>query len=264
MHVHLAFVLCTRTDWQTAKRHLTAVRHLAKSLGDPIPEPLNALIYYLLATIKQGTGYLATALEIYQRPEFDLPEPSEKHQLLGPSNDLALLATLNTILILRDPSQPLHHNLNPLIAQVQPFCDSHPNRNIRSAFNLIRATAHPDEAIIRTKQYLQASLQLAQSVANNEITGITLNFMSFRFFRGVVGDQAEKSAKAGHTLAKKSKNSLWMSVSEAMLADTFEVQGKMEEAARMRAAALDLAADIVPALESAKERSAEEAAKGLT
>lgn len=59
---------------------------------------------------------------------------------------------------------------------------------------------------------------------------ITLNFMSWKFFRGSVGDQAEKSARASVQLAKKGRDSLWVSVADGVLAETLEGRGKGEEA----------------------------------
>lgn len=59
---------------------------------------------------------------------------------------------------------------------------------------------------------------------------ITLNFMTWKFFRGSVGDQAEKSARASIQLAKKGRDSLWVSVADGVLAETLEGRGKGEEA----------------------------------
>jgi hypothetical protein len=54
--------------------------------------------------------------------------------------------------------------------------------------------------------------------------------MCSRFFANVVGNQAEKSAKAASFQAKNSGNVLWMSVADGMLAQNYEVQGKKFEA----------------------------------
>ncbi len=144
--------------------------------------------------------------------------------------DLSILAALNRILILRDPSHPRHSDLDPLLASLEPLCTTHINKNIVSAYYLVRATAHLTDPIIKTKQYLQHALQAAKVVANTQLTGITLNFMSWKFFRGVVGDQAENSARASQKLAKKSGDNLWISVADGLLAESLEVQGKTAEA----------------------------------
>ena len=58
--------------------------------------------------------------------------------------------------------------------------------------------------------------------------------MSWKFFRGVVAEQAEKSARASQGLAKKGRDPLWICVADGVLADTLEVQGKGEEAEKVR------------------------------
>lgn len=58
--------------------------------------------------------------------------------------------------------------------------------------------------------------------------------MSEKFFKGVVGEQAEKSAKAGAAMAKKSGSRLWTSVCDGILADTLARQGKAEESQKAR------------------------------
>jgi len=58
--------------------------------------------------------------------------------------------------------------------------------------------------------------------------------MSWKFFKGVVGEQAEKSGKATQTLAQKGKDSLWLSVADEALAETLEAQGKRDEAEAVR------------------------------
>lgn len=63
---------------------------------------------------------------------------------------------------------------------------------------------------------------------------MVLNFMSWKFFRGVVGDQAEKSARASQTLAQKCMDGLWTSVSAGVLGDTLEAAGRIEEAKKAR------------------------------
>lgn len=63
---------------------------------------------------------------------------------------------------------------------------------------------------------------------------MTLTFMSWKYFRGVVGEQAEKSARAGRAMAKKANDRLWVSVTDEMLAETLERQGKGEEAGSVR------------------------------
>ena len=73
--------------------------------------------------------------------------------------------------------------------------------------------------------------------------------MSFKFFKGVVGDQAEKSARASANLAKKGRDGMWMSVATGILGDTLEVMGKTEEAEAVRKEGLEYTANLPPALQ---------------
>ena len=57
-----------------------------------------------------------------------------------------------------------------------------------------------------------------------------------------MGEQAEKSAKASANLARKGRDSLWISVADGVLAETLECQGKMEEAEAARREGKDVAA----------------------
>ena len=62
-----------------------------------------------------------------------------------------------------------------------------------------------------------------------------------RFFKGVVGEQAEKSARASQSMAKKGRDRLWLCVASGCLAGSLEVQGKGPEAEEMRREAMLLA-----------------------
>ena len=91
---------------------------------------------------------------------------------------------------------------------------------------------------------------------------MTLSVMSAKFFKGVVGEQAEKSARAGQNMAYKSGMKLWMSVSNGMLADTLERQGKREEADRVRQAAIRLAGQLPKTLQRSEGEEKGGAASG--
>jgi hypothetical protein len=73
---------------------------------------------------------------------------------------------------------------------------------------------------------------------------MTLNFMSWKFFKGVVGEQAEKSARASQTLAAKGRDVLWGSVAAGVLGDTLEVGGRREEAEKVRGEGLRIASGL--------------------
>lgn len=80
---------------------------------------------------------------------------------------------------------------------------------------------------------------------------MTLTFMSWKYFRGVVGEQAEKSARAGRAMAKRANHRLWASVTDEMLADTLERQGKGDEANSVREEGQRLVMGLPPGLQRA-------------
>ena len=63
---------------------------------------------------------------------------------------------------------------------------------------------------------------------------VVLNIMSWKFFRGVVGEQAEKSARASQSLARKVGDGLWMCVSAGVVGETLESAGREAEAEEAR------------------------------
>lgn len=63
---------------------------------------------------------------------------------------------------------------------------------------------------------------------------MVLNIMSWKFFSGVIGEQADKSARASLALAKRGGDSLWSCVAAGVLAETLEAAGRIEEADQAR------------------------------
>ncbi|KAI4109878.1 MAG: hypothetical protein LQ345_007053, partial [Seirophora villosa] len=228
--LHLVFALCTRTAWVPAQEQLQKLKENATSAPQK-PEILDRLIQYLDGIINQGTGHLSTALSIFQRPCFSITtKPTSPAH-----TDLCILSTFNTILIVRPPTHPSHHTLPTLLSSLHPHLPRiTATKPLLSAYNIILATTPSPSppTIVRTKQYLQAALQAAKSAGSNQLTCVTLNFMSYKFFKGVVGEQAEKSARASENLARKGMDALWRSVSAGVVGDTLEMAGKGEEAAR--------------------------------
>lgn len=241
------FLLCARSDWDAASHALKELRPVAEKLGDALPETVRCLIQYATGVVAQGTGDLAGALAAYESPLLALSPSTNKTMRINPRRDTAILAALNTVHILREPTHPSHSRMNGILAMVEPFCVNSPNPYIQSAYWLVRATAQNDSTI-QTKQYLHQALQSAQAINNNQITCITLNFMSWKYFRGVIGEQSEKSARAARHMAIKANDRLWVSVSDAMLAETLERQGKADDARNVREEANMVMTGLPPAL----------------
>ncbi|OJJ43782.1 hypothetical protein ASPZODRAFT_135808 [Penicilliopsis zonata CBS 506.65] len=227
------FLSCARTDWDLARHSLADVREVTEELNTVDTATIECLIEYAAGIIAQGTGDLKAALTFFQSPLLSLSSGASKTARNDPRRDLAILAALNAITIVRDPEHPEHHRLAILLNSIEPFCKSSPNKYLEAAYYLVCATVHT-ESTIQTKQFLQQALQSATAISNSQITCITLTFMSWKYFRGVVGEQAEKSARAGRAMAKRANDRLWVSVTDEMLAETLEIQGKNDEARAVR------------------------------
>lgn len=227
------FLACCRTDWDFARENLNELRQIAQELGDNLSGNFQCLMEYTAGTIAQATGDLKTALTIFQTPLLSLSPNASKTTRNDPCRDIAILAAINTALIIRDPSHPSHSLLPTILSTIESFAKTSPNKYIQAAYYLINAIVQT-ESTIQTKQFLQQALQSATAISNSQITCMTLTFMSWKYFRGVVGEQAEKSARAGRAMAKKANDRLWVSVTDEMLAETLERQGKGEEAGSVR------------------------------
>ena len=243
-----AFLLCDRSDWESARAVLDEVDLIGHDLGTQCPPELTCIARYLDGTIYQGTGDLVTALSIFRSPTFAIPPNMNKASRNDIKRDTSLLAALNTILIIHPPSHPSHHLLQTLLAEITPFLQKNTSSSplLQSAHSLIVSIltglssnegsvdpfSETSTPILRTKQHLGAALATARQIGNAQIISLSLALMTDKFFRGVVGDQAEKSARASSAMARKSGNMLWTSVCDGMLAESLAIQGKRAEAER--------------------------------
>ena len=248
VRLYHAFSLAARTSWVSANASsiiLEKDRH-----GQPDGHnDLFLLTQYLRGTIAQGIGDLSAALSIFQLlvdticpaaskqwPPAQPPIYTDVKGLPQLKREVFLLSTLNILQIIRDPSHPDHHQSKSLLAEIAPLCTpSCPNRNILSAFHLISAACPTSSTtIITTKQSLQSALQAAKATSNNQLMCMVLNIMSWKFFSGVIGEQADKSARASLTLAKKGGDSLWSCVANGVLAETLDAAGRIDDAEQAR------------------------------
>lgn len=237
MRLHLAFMLCARTSWSAAKEQQNLIQMSIQSMitsTKAIPEPLQLLSAYLGGVIYQGTGNLDQALDIYQSDTCSLQNYRRTAQHSQIHLNIVLLSALNTILIIRTPTHPKHDQLPSLLSFLESLCTRNPIRQIQSAYHLLTATNPSSSTILLTKQALQSALQTAKQSENNQLMCMVLNLMSWKFFRGVVGEQSEKSAQASQRLAQKCMDALWMSVAAGVLGDTLEAAGRFEEAKKAR------------------------------
>lgn len=233
MQLHLTFALCARTAWPAASEQMAFLKETMKLAQSDISADFSTTVLYLEGIIYQGTGSLDDALNIFLSPSLFLPDskkPTSSQTLL----DISILAALSTLFIIRSLPQP---PTDPAIIldRLGPLCAHHPNKAIQSAYNFALATVPTEDTIVHTKQCLQNSLEAAKTCANNQLMCLTLNFMCSKFFKGVTGQQAEKSARASQSLSQKGKDLLWMGVSAGLLADTLDLQGRADQAEAVRA-----------------------------
>lgn len=231
----IALTSATRTQWTKVHDCLQKIEALSPQ---PRAKRLNLLVLYVKGVYYQGTGDLDTAFQIFNDRRLDVPDPNDSNYSnsgIAPP-EVALLATLNRIWILQEPSRRDDLQTMELVDRVRPYCSDHPDTELRTAFNLVAAAieTNPPQSIQTVKRHISSGLKWAQAANNTQLLGIALNLMRSCLFDSVVGDQAVKSAKAGKAQAQKAGNLLWMSVGEGMLAQTEEMQGQVGEAERLR------------------------------
>ena len=246
-----AFLLCARSEWERARTLLDELDGVSKVLQDRLPADFNRLARYLDGAIYQGIGKVNIALTLFQSSHLALPPNCHKSSPNNLQRDIALLSAINTILIIRSPSHPAHHLLPSILSKIDPYLSATPNKHLLAARSLLISnlpptthqllTAEDLSSTLLMKKHLGKALNIAKTIGNAQITAMTLSVMSARFFKGVVGEQAEKSARAGQNMAYRSGMRLWMSVSNGMLAETLERQGKKAEAERWAVQAVRLA-----------------------
>jgi hypothetical protein len=212
-----------------------------ESLETLITPSLNGILslfsLYLSGVYYQGTGDLETALRIFADRRFEIGDSANSGT---PAKlEVCLLSAMNRVWILQEPSLRDDVIATELLDQLQIHCADHHDIDIRTAFNIVLATAQtiPPLSINQVKVSIQTALNGSKVTGNTHCLAIALNIMRCRLFENVVGEQALKSAKAASLQAKRSGNLLWMSVADGMLAHSHEVQGQLAEAQQANEAA---------------------------
>ena len=244
--------MCGRNAWAAARKELSALREMLKNAP---PESLKSFFLYALyleGAIQQGSGDTAAALSTFKSPDFALGE-AVKPSATAVQKDLSILASLNIALIIHMSDHPQHHLLSNLVSSLEPLATHHQSCNIRTAFRFLHAVALNSQAegawFNRTKENVHTALNEAKTIGNSQLLCLALNFMAEKFFRGVVGEQALKSARTSVLFARKGRNDLWRSVADGILAESLETQGQEPEAAQVRQEAVDIAARFPAAMQ---------------
>ena len=257
MRLHLILTHCSRGEWESAKEMIDHMRRESAQNITKSETFADMFLYYLMGIVAQGTGDLATAERVYTSKSFINALQDQKYQ--GPRRDLAILATLNALIIYHNSTQSnqlspadINHthndennsNSNPYtrtninIATLEPLCQRHPNRAIVSAYQLAATIAGESSTTMQLKQSLRNAIQTAREIGRPQLLALTMNLLADKFFKNIVGQQTEKCASTGRNLACKAGDPLWIAVADGMYASVLERSGNGERAEELRAEGL--------------------------
>ncbi|KAF2006100.1 hypothetical protein P154DRAFT_603374 [Amniculicola lignicola CBS 123094] len=233
MDWHITFALgihaCFRENRTATKNMLKILRgrvskHPFKNNGK-----YKRLLSYLAGTYYQSGGAFDSALAAYTSPTLALPETA------GSANDfdtdIAILATMNRMMILQNPAHPQHYLAEILFVQLEPFCISHTNRQIDGAFRIFRGLhASSELSLNRQKTFFHNAMNAAQSVKNSQFLSICLTGITDRFYKDSIDAQAVKSARAARQVTKLGRINLWRAVAAGLCVHIFQRNGLESEA----------------------------------
>ncbi|KAK5109234.1 hypothetical protein LTR62_007216 [Meristemomyces frigidus] len=243
VRLQLICAQCAHTEWQAAKKALDDLQKAASIML--LDSFSTALLVYLDATRRHGTGELKSACALYGAQELSYENASRNESAL---KDLCIVATFNRILCLRGLDQAAQ--ADDLLTSIEALCLAHRNKAITSAYYILRATTQSSQnVILKVKQSLQTSIQAAKAVSNSQLLCIVMNLMTGFFFSNIVGEQAVKSVRASRTLANKTHNMLWCAVADRMYGNTLELSGEAQEAQKARLEAANAMASLPASLQ---------------
>jgi hypothetical protein len=230
----IGLVACFREDHAVANEALTILKKRAARPPYDGQEFYTRTVSYLSAVVDQRNGAFDSALRTYSSDAFQLPEGSAANT----KTDLAILATLNRLLIVRYPGHPHQSTISTLLSRLQPLCENHPNQYIRMAHRLVHAMSSPDAStdasIMRKKTLAQAAVNRANAIQkatqNREFVTMALSYFSAAFFADQVGPKAIQAVRATHQNSMHSRKPLWKAVAFGMCMSTYQRNGCIEEA----------------------------------
>lgn len=229
LNILLGLLAASHCQWTKAKEFINNLESLITPSTEGI---LQLFSVYLSGVYYQGTADLQSAITIFRDPRFSLSRRGAG--IKTAHKEMGLLAALNRLWIMQHPSQRNDPETVELIEQLHPLCYTHPNVDLRTAWHNVMAAlvTDPPQQLNMQKQHIQAAMSGSRSTNNVLGAAVTLAIMRSRLFENVIGEQALKSALAAAKQAQRSGNVLWQSVADGMLAQSFEVQGQRDEAAR--------------------------------
>ncbi|KAK7185348.1 hypothetical protein DPSP01_011113 [Paraphaeosphaeria sporulosa] len=221
----LGIAACYHEDKSTAQLAVSMLRERASERPFKGLETYARALSYLSGMVDQANGMLDSAIAIYSGSELNLPGVESGTNF---NTDIALLAAMNRMLIIRDPSHPQHYLAQILYAQLQPLCLNHPNQYIDCAFRIIQAITQ-EESIKGHKTLIHTTTNRAQRLGNAQFVSMCLNYMASKFFANQVGEQPIKCARAARNVSSQGPV-LWRAVAWGACIDTFQRNGLLEDA----------------------------------
>jgi hypothetical protein len=223
-----------RDDHKTAADALSGLKKRVSSSPYNNEEAFSRTLSYLSAIHDQTSGSLDSALATSSTDALAVPE---KGQATPARTDIAILAALNRLLILRDATRPQSAQVGLLLAQLKPLCEDHPNQYLRMAFRLVHAFhSETSVPISHQKKTVQQAVghaqEISQKTQNFEFVAMTMCYFVARFFADTVGEKSIQAIRAARSQALKSKKPIWLAVAAGLCAHTYRRNGLGEETER--------------------------------
>ncbi|KAF2016752.1 hypothetical protein BU24DRAFT_423111 [Aaosphaeria arxii CBS 175.79] len=227
----LGLVACHTEDMRHTNEAVISLRNRLGQSPFNNGEPYTIMLQYLSGLQDQLRGSFDSALAAWGSPVFALPTAGAHADF---KTDLAILATMNRILIVMNPLHPEHYLSDILFAQLEPLCTNHPHLYISTAFKLIRAFTSATKTSINRQKTLVSnaivSSQKLQQFRNFQFVTMCLNYMAVLFFADGMDTQAVKSVRAARQMANHNRNALWRAVALGLCIPTFQRHGFMQDA----------------------------------
>ena len=242
-----SFMHCSKGQWQTANEYLGEASTLSEKLGDAFPVNMRYALLYLRGVILQGTGNLKTALQVYQSPLFAFePQQSSANSASKASNQIissyfadsdisrnfSILAAMNSAFIIQTPGHPQQHRLSSLIESLGPGVQNCGNKYIQAQYSLLVSVL--SGTTITVKQYLKSAMEAGKIIGSAQTTSLALIYMQEKLFKGVVGEQALKCARAASAQTKRWGESMWMHVAAGLEAQALDINGIEDDGRRKK------------------------------
>ncbi|KAE8825204.1 hypothetical protein HRS9139_08314 [Pyrenophora teres f. teres] len=222
----IGLMACSHDDHTTVTNVLG---ELKKRISQP-PYKTNAAftrtLAYLTSINSQTNGALDAALSASSIPELSVPE---KGHATPARTDIALLAALNRLLIIRNPNHTLHSTTDMLLQQIKPLAEDHPNQYLRTAFRLVHTFQGETAAISHQKNTVQRCVGIARQVGdktqNFEFLAMIMCYFVARFFADSVGEKSVQAVLAARSQAIKNRRPVWKAVAAGLCVKTYRRHG---------------------------------------